>query len=367
MGRKSIGGEYYDENAVRSISILDVCNMLGIKVIERSGSYWCKIRDERTASCKLYTDRIPNTFHDYGGDHAHGDVINLTMYVCNLSWREALCQLGREFGVANEANRDIHYTTDLSNSEYMKIGLYGDKATKNFVFNFDRMPIDRVRTVLETYNMPMTELRKKYPRVYERLIKNKAIPFVRDMRNEYYVDVLNTYMMLRDMGRERDGFKNIRMIKEKFDATMESLQLSEQLLIKAAKGTSLEILPVGKYDPSVDIEKITSGQIKPYIGKYSYQDMNALAKESGCGIKYQSIDFENFTAEPFDDFNYSAFVRGDKGKVIVGYLECDYNALKPVFDRLKAKEPLNNKIENAEKRCFNPKPALLENASRADR
>lgn len=368
MSKKtSIGGEYYDENAVRSISILDVCRMLGIKVIEKGGSYWCKIRDERTASCKLYTDRIPNTFYDYGGDHIHGDVINLTMHVCNLSWKDALCKLGRDFGIANTAGNDVHHSTDLSNLEYTKIGLYGDKATKNFVFNFDRMPLDRIRAVSETYNVPMNELRKTYPKIYERLLRSKAIPFIRDMRNEYYVDVLNTYMMLRDMGREGDGFRNIRMIKEKFDNLIDSLQLSEQLLIKAAKGTSLEVLPVGKYDPSADIEKILSGQIKPSIGKYGYRDMNALAKESGCRLKYQSVDIEKFTTEPFEDFNYSAFIRGDKGQVIVGYLEHDYEALKPVFDSFKLKKNLKSKIEAAEQRCNKPKPAISENISRAGR
>jgi len=59
---------FYNLEDLNSISILEVCNYFGVPINKNGGSYFCKLRNERTASCKLYLNNSDghDSFYDFG-------------------------------------------------------------------------------------------------------------------------------------------------------------------------------------------------------------------------------------------------------------------------------------------------------------
>lgn len=347
MSQQTSRKNFYDLDKIKQVPILEVCNHFGIELERKGGSIWCKLRAERTASAIIHPET--NTYHDFGVNQT-GDTIGLLSTYFSISRGDAIRQIADAFYIAPENPRTGLASDELTIWEYKKIGLDGQMATKNFDFDLSRQSVERVSEISLRYAMPMNNLKKNSPRIYERLLLQRAIPHVRDLRNDYFMQVFSIYNLSKAVGapdvfyRSVEGGEFADMIKE--------LQSAERILERACKGTQIKARPVGEYDPKTDIDKLLSGELKLALGSASYQEMKGLSARENSPIMYRTVDFNGFmnsTPELYK-FSVSAFIKD--GKVVVGFLEKDHDKLKPILGkiRIQSKSNLNQQIADAEKK-----------------
>lgn len=314
---------FYDIARIRDIPILEVCQQLGIPVEQKGGKPWCKLREERTASTILHPEN--NTFHDFGTNR-HGDAIDLVCEVHGVNKGDAIRFLAEVFHISPETpNR---HSIGLSDWEYRQIGIAGDLATKNFDFDLERQGIERVTQLSQRYGIPMNDLRQQYPKIYAQILRQKAIPFVKGLRDEYYLEVFSRYSLTKGIGAEH-VFQS-EQAQVEFSRRIAQLQRAEGVLLRACQGTSIRAYSVGSYEPGTDLSRILSGELKIPLGGKSYWEMNSIAREQGTAVKYQTVDYGKYISGTLDGFQHSAFLKKDA--VVVGYLEKDYTRIKPVLD-----------------------------------
>lgn len=317
---------YYDIARIQDIPILEVCQQLGIPVQQKGGKPWCKLREERTASTILHPEN--NTFHDFGANW-HGDAIDLVSDVRGVSKGDAIRFLAEVFHISPET--PDRNGNGLSDWEYRQIGIAGDLATKNFDFDLEHQGVESVMQLSQCYGIPMNDLRQRYPKVYEQLLRQKAVPFVKALRDDYYLEVFSRYSLAKGIGAEH-VFQSGQAQAE-FSQKIAQLQRAEGTLLRACQRTSIRAYPVGSYEPESDLNKILNGDIKIPLGERSYWDMNQLAREQGTTVKYRSVDYGKYLSGNLEAFQHSAFLKKDA--VVVGFLETDYTRIKPVLDSMR--------------------------------
>ena len=335
---------FYDLEKIKGISILEVCKQFGIDVEKKGGSFWCKLRPEHYASTKLYVES--NTFFDFGTSQK-GDNIGLVSTYCGVDRGEAISRIANAFYISPENPRAGLSSAELTAWEYEKIGLDGGMATKNFDFDLGKQGIQRVSELSLLYGMPMNVLKKNHPRIYERLIKQRAIPFVRDLRNEYYLNVFGKYHLAKGIG-SLDVFHRAVQNGE-FSAQIKELQNAERILKRACQGTQIDAWEVGDYEPEKDVSAILAGTVRIPLGNASYQELKKLSEQEKSPVKYRTVSLNGFlsSGDRFNVFAHSAFLKD--GNAVVGYLEKDHANIKPLLDqiRIPAKESLSQKIAQA--------------------
>lgn len=327
---------FYDLDILKSeISILEVCRLLNIEPEKVRGSTaWCKARKERTASTKLNLER--NTFRDFGGGtDAHGSVIDFYMYVTGVPKKEAIQVLGQTFGIPQINPRAGLDPNELTNYDWKQIGLYGDRATKNFTFHVDRTPIERISELSERYAMPMNQLRKKHPKIYQRLLLEKAIPYVRTLKNEYLVSVYQRYRLAQEIGGNLE-FSNPKLQEDLLELSKE-LQGAESRLCRALHGTGLTYKSLDSYTPDQVLQDILQGSLNPQFGNLSHSQLKALSKENNSPIEYGSIPYEHYLRSGLEPLPHSGFLSGDR--VVVGYLALDRKDIRLILDQYKRAHP----------------------------
>lgn len=330
---------------IKSIPITDICRHFGIQIEERGGKKWCKIRDERTSSVLLRDDLMPNMYVDFGGSNRRCDVIQFVCEYKNMERKDAIKYLSDAFNIKMERqnyyqrqNRDPN---EVAFWEWEKIGLSGDMATKNFTFDFEKQSMEQVAEISAKYAMPMNDLRKKHPKIYEQLLWDQAIPFMRDLRNNYYLSVINLHHILKitDFSKHPD-------LKESLMADVKALQTAEEVFKRAADKTSIKALDEREYDPEKDLKKLLAGEIRPSIGNASKKELAAAAETRKCDVWHRPIPWDKFSSRGLDRFQHSAYIKGDD--VLISYLSSDYKEIKPLFDKMAGKAPLQDAIKDAE-------------------
>lgn len=320
-------GSLYDAQKLNEIPILSVCLMLNIPVEKKqSHRAMCKVRKERTASTVLYLDS--NTFYDFGGG-AGGDVIAFYAYAAEVSQGEAMKALGQAFGITPTNPRAGLQSNELTLYDWKHIGIYGERATKNFVFNVDRLPLNRLAEISEQYNMSMNELRKEHPRTYERILKQKALPYVRSLRNTYYLNVYGLYCFYKNTGHPdlfRVPANQQDLIQEK-----EYLMQAERALSRAVQDTSIFFRAGTSYEPNTVLRQLLRGE--PELGSRSYKGMQALARKNNCFIRYRTLDVIDYQFADFSEIPHTAFVKGER--VSVGFLPADEEKVLAIMDEIK--------------------------------
>lgn len=342
---KANPNHFYDLDQIRQIPILEICKFFGIDYKEKSGKYWCKVRPEITESVILHVDR--NMFHDFGTNQT-SDNIGLVSAFFDVDRGKAIRMIGEGFHLTPANPREGMKTGDLTIWEYEAIGLNGYQAAKNFDFNHDRQSESRVQELSLRYAIPMNVVKSTNPAIYERILKQRALPYVRDLRADYYMELFSHYNLCREIGslgafdKAADNGDFADMIKQ--------LQTAERVLERACRGTSIKAWSVGEYDPKEDLKKVLSGEVRIPLGNSSKREMESFAKQDGTSVKYQSADLGKFMSQfcALEDFRHSAFLK--EGNVIVAYLASDYGKLKPILNemRLTAKDNLNQQIKDAE-------------------
>ena len=337
------GNDYIDK--IKAIPILQVCQVLGIKTVKLGSRYWCKLRMEKDASTLLNTDKSPNTYIDFGGSNKEGDVIQFVADYKGTDRSDAIRDLASAFNIRYEKQNP----NELATWEWKKIGLYGDIATKNFTFDLERQGIQRVAELSEKYGMPMNELRKKHKKIYEQLLYDKALPHILDLRNNYYLTLINTYHMAHTT--------DLTTLPSVYDEMLKSIQelcTAEWIFKRAAERTAINAYDPGEYEPNADLGKILAGDLKPYFGTNDYDSLQDIATAMGCKVKRWTVPQANFTSKGFEKevageyYPFNATYQGDQ--IVIRYLACDYAALKPHLEMMSGRASLSEKISDAEKK-----------------
>jgi hypothetical protein len=330
---------FYDLNRLKQIPITDVAQRLGVALERRHNGTWCKVRKESVPSTIIHTEK--NTFYDFG-TNTGGDVISFVGYVAELERKDAIRQLAEMYHIEPMNPRTGMASSELTDWEYMQIGIYGDLATKNFDFDMERMPIERVYEISNTYAMPMNELKKKHTKTYERIMRQKALPYVRELRNSYFLHVWDRYQMAQAVGSPQLFYEGD--LQSAFADDLRELIGAERILARAVKDTSIKLRDAREYDPVKDLELLSNGEVKPGLSTVNYDEIQAASKETGCPVKYRTMDYMAYINSDLSQHFHSAFFKA--GKVIVGFLDKDWKDLQPLIEQKKPS--LSDKLQAAE-------------------
>lgn len=307
---------FYNLDDILSISIRDVCNYLGVPVEQHGGSCFCKLRDEKTASCRLYLDNSDghDSFYDFGS-HVGGSVINFVEQRLGCDWQGAVEELARVFSIEPINNSDYFNRNELTDLEYKKIGVYGDLATKNFEFDLERFSLESVQKYSEKYAMPVNQLRKDYPSKYAHdIIKKRAIPFVYSLRNKYYFHLYCCLSIQKTITGHFDINNVPHSDLQECKELCKEVEKAENLLKKALRGTDITYT-FKDYNILEDLKKLYYGEIAFEVGENSYAEVKRESQRHGVDLRYRSLDVDDYMALSDYGINsvlHAAFLKNDK-------------------------------------------------------
>lgn len=339
---------FYNLDDVLSIPIEEVCEVFGVKVLRHG---MCSIRpDEKYPSCKLYTKNPDghDTFYDFGAN-VGGSVVDLVMFLNNTDRQGAFDFLGETFHLEPQNNTDYEHRNELTDAQYLKIGVYGDLATKNLDFDLERFSMESAQKYADKYHMTVNELRKQHPNFYTfKILMRRALPHVSNMRNSYYMDLYNHYLLAKSL-QVSDPTALIGSSVEEFERQKKELMAAEKLLYKAAKGTSLEErLTVRKYDVKEDYRALIDGKISFQVGPTSYNDIKFEASKQDATLCYHSVPMEDYfflKREFLENVPHAAFMRA--GTVNIACLPEQSLEIERSIDLLPTKHHIDELVKEA--------------------
>lgn len=310
---------FFDLDEIKNIPIEEVCGAWGLDVKEKGGSLWCNLRNEKTASCKLY--KGTNTFCDFGDANKGGNVINLVSMLEGCSNQKAIEKLAETFGIEALNKVSLNHGFSLTNRQYSMINIEADLATKNFAFKLEQFGVERTSNFAEKYSMTIQELKKSYPNVYVNVVKQRAIPYVYEQRNEYYQKCF-------DYLHYGDGIENqlpdIMVLNQSFKETLlkevqekcKNVQQLQRLIVQAIDGCKgITYKPV-HLDVSADLMGIKNGNISFEIGVIRYVELKQRANEGKESLAYTKMGYEDYKkCKVLSLIYHSAFYAGGEVNV----------------------------------------------------
>lgn len=311
---------FYNLDDLNNIPILDVCEHFGVQVDKKGSSCFCKLRNERTASCKLYLNNADghDSFYDFGSAIG-GNVIKFVSEFLNCDWQTAVEELANAFNVEPVNNTDYFKRNDLTDVEWKKIGVYGDLATKNFDFDLEKFPIESTQAYSEKYSMSVNQLRKDYPYKYAvDILKKRAIPHVYALRNKYYFHLYRCLSFQKSITGHFDINNVPHKDMEKCKSLCNEVTRSESILKKALRGTDLSY-SFKEYNILQDLKKIYYGEVAFEIGESSYADVKRESQRYGTDLRYRSVDFNEYLGLAGYDINsvlHAAFLKNDRVNLV---------------------------------------------------
>lgn len=248
---------FYDIEELKGIRITDILRDYGIPV--NKGFF--KLRNERTASCKVYEST--NSFYDFGGGIG-GNAINLIEYIEQCSRKEAMEKLADMYGIepVNKDSKKNKEPIRLSDSQYALIGIAGDRASKNILFDMEKsdMDFERMKSISEKYALSMNDLKKKNLTGYEAIIGIIAFDTVDRKREAFKCEMYMNYAF-RNLIRLEDNLKISSVpeddkIAEEFRDMQEELNRTEKVLETACKGCKTISFKAVKHDAVAEYHKM---------------------------------------------------------------------------------------------------------------
>ena len=333
-GKKNL----YDLDELRALPILEVCDHLGLPVEKRGKNFWCKVRPETKASVILHPDT--NQFYDFGNCE-HGNNIDLVRYARGIPAGKAIRELAEAFDISPSVSGEEKLSKPMNAWEYKKIGLYDDLATKNLVFPVTSSSVDELLEMEYAYRMPMNQLRTQAPAVYRHILETKAIPYVENKRELYYLSVWNYYCFLQMMNRGVLFFDSEKTAA-KFEGEMKSLEQSERALRKACLGTGISLPERKQYDPQRVFSLMTLGRLSVSLGPGRPEDIQIFAEDAKCALCERTITYDEYCAADLDGHPHSAVLQ--KGQILLTFPEGE----RSFFERIFApKEPRKPRLDAA--------------------
>jgi hypothetical protein len=184
----------------------------------------------------------------------------------------------------------------------------------------------------------MNQLRKEHPRTYERIIREKAIPYVAQLRELYYLDIWNYYSLLQNTGRTVFFYDSERTHTH-FAHKTKALEQAEHSLYKAGQETGLEIPEPVHYDPMRVISRILTDRLSVSVGTCSEEELRRL---SGNACTSFFVPQDAFFSSDLNDYSYAASLRKD-GITIT----CRTQDAPQLKTRLTRAPDLDHKIKHA--------------------
>lgn len=317
---------FYDIGAIKDIPILEVAEQLGIDVQKRGKNYWCKVRDEKNPSVVLHPDR--NSFYDFG-NQKHGDVIRFVQYAKDLEPGPAIRFLAESFGIEPSMTKEAILDRPLTNWEYSKIGLHGDMASKNLVFPIETATMEELADLSWCYRMPLNTLLQEDPKAYQDLIAHKAVPFVEELRNSYYMDIWNRFELTYMMGDNSINLFRSDAFRERFKKDTAVLNKVERILFRAQKKAGMDAPEPPQYDPVNVLKQLLHGQLGISLGNIRKEDLQAQAKRYGCEVRQAKLSLAEYFNDRLLSLGHAAEYRGRA--VSVQYLSLDAPVVEPVI------------------------------------
>lgn len=325
LGKYSASSGFYDLKKIKAIPCEYIATSFGIKLTKKHNRLWGKLRpEERTSSFSINLKN--NLWYDFGSGEG-GSVIDLYAKLANISPKEAINRLAKEYGIENEKSRGWHPLTD---SQYKELGIQPELATMNFDFDLNKHSVEQLIRWTNKYNMHVKELATKYPEVYDKMVVKKAMEIISDLKNSYEERIREYFKEgINDTTREFLKYS----AKKDADEINSKLELLQRALI-SDKTNYLSL----KVNPEHDFINI------------NVNDSKALSEDIKIKDKYVkaykmlfNCDISNFTIDQIKalrDINNS-FVN-----TVNGYLS--FEAIK------KAYKLLGNKLDKLEHLSFSP-------------
>lgn len=307
---------FYDLEKLKSIPIHEVAQAYGVSVKKVGNDYWCAIRQERTASCKLYTKT--NSFCDFGAANYGGDTIELTAFLNSCSREEAIETLANTFGIAPENNSNAFHSNFPSERQLAKIGIQGDRASKNIDFHIEKYGLEAAKAISEKFSMRVEEMAKYYPNAYHQMLQAKAVPYVLSLRQTYFAELRRHYDLAAlfnlELSPDDELFTEAREM-------LHDAETAERILCSAIQDREQVPFKRRSYDLAKDYAAIAGGTVSVELtGSESmeYRDLQALLKSEHREMGFSELpqaQYDRLCERLQDITAYSAFVKGDTVKL----------------------------------------------------
>lgn len=283
----------YDIDRMKEeIRIKDVCDMLGITLGKRSGAnIFGSIRNERTGSFSINPEK--NIWRDWGTGEG-GSIIDLVMKVENVDKGKAIQRLAEHFNFQNETSSNKNYNSQLpTKKQFAEIGIISDRAISNFDLDLQKQSLEKLEELEKKYSISISELSKKNPQLYTKVLEKKALPLILSERN-LLIDTISKY-------QKENTPLNREFIKFQIKELEESLNSKIDIYNKARiDDLNRDNLKINIYNKLPD-ESITVDFKEVYTFKYdvlhTVKDLLPYELSIGIGDDYYStnlmIDKEN--------------------------------------------------------------------------
>lgn len=307
---------FYDLEKLKSIPIYEVAQAFGVEVKKVGNDYWCAIRQERTPSCKLYTKT--NSFCDFGAANYGGDTIELTAFLNSCSREDAIETLANTFGIQPEnldGSRQTHFPSDR---QLAKIGIYGDRASKNIDFHIEKYGLEIAKEISKKFSIRVEEMAEYYPVAYHQMLSARAVPYVLSLRQAYLTELRSRYDMAAlfhlELSPEDECFTEAREL-------LHDAKEAERILYTAIQNHQKVPFKMRSYDLAKDYAAITNGTLSVELtGSESieYRNLKAILKSEHREMGFSELpkaQYDSLCEQLGDITAYSAFVKGDTVKL----------------------------------------------------
>ena len=333
----------YDLNEVKSVPILKICDQLGINYMKRGKNYWCKVRPEKNASCILHPDS--NTFYDFGNQEK-GNVIGFVHYASGRNIRDSISFIAENFSLEPiNGNKSFDFRP-LSNWEYEQIGLYGDMASKNIAFPVFSEDVDKLCEISYMYRFSMNDLKKEFLEGYEYILKERAMPYIASLENQYFREVFCYYELLKMFGKQVD-FYDSAVTDKKFKEKENSVYRAKNILYKAAFNTSLDVPHPKHISPQRVISHLLQGKISIILSGLTDELLSKTVENNKIILNELNLDFDQYSFLNLDDIPHCASY--SQGKVRLKYYSSFEEEIQCQF--YEKKESLSSQIFSAKDRA----------------
>lgn len=307
---------FYDLEKLKSIPIHEVAQAFGVQVKKAGNDYWCAIRQERTPSCKLYTKT--NSFCDFGAANCGGDTIELTAFLNSCSRVEAMETLANTFGIQPENLDGAQHKRFPSDRQLAKIGIYGDRASKNIDFHLEKYGLEVAAEISKKFSIRVEEMAEYYPVAYHQMLSARAVPYVLSLRQTYLSELRSRYDMAAlfhlELSPEDECFTEAREI-------LHDAEEAERILFSAIQDHQKVPFKMRSYDLAKDYAAIANGTLSVELTgleSMEYRSLKAILKSAHREMGFSELPQAQYNSlrEQLGDITaYSAFVKGDTVKL----------------------------------------------------
>lgn len=298
--------EYIEK--LKAIPLVDILHEIyRIETQQHGGRHYCKIRDERTASCCIYPN---NTWYDFGGS-VGGDTINLIATMEQCDTKTAMEKLGALYHIdRGETRRD---PTILMDYEWKKLGIEPDRVSKNLNINIldapngkrsrfadinlDPTDEEQVAAFQEKYMVPINEFRQKDSPGYHRILREKVFYPLMEERDLYLATLHSEYQLAHEIDPQ-EAYR-MTVTNPANQKRADELGKKAMLLRRAVDDISLLRVPELKLDPKRDLRGILNGSIRYQVSKLPYYGLCRYARICGDNLSSVTVSYDLYAQKHY--------------------------------------------------------------------